>query len=72
MSDKVSELQDWLAVFRVVTKVDIDNLEDLIKQLKHYNEEMRETPKTLVAILRIMQHLAIPPPQQLADGKHYS
>lgn len=71
MSDKVTELQDWLGPFRKLNTVDVDHLDELIRQLKHYNDEIRETPKGLVTILRLIHHLTIPPPQQLGDGQYH-
>jgi len=69
MSEWTSELIDWLQPMRKASlAIAPEHLEQLIQQLKHYNDDILELPKGLVTVLRVMYHLAVAPTTHSNEG----
>lgn len=69
MSEWMTEILDWLQPMRKASlSVTAEQLEELIQQLKQYNEDILELPKGLATVLRIICHLAVPPMNHNKEG----
>ena len=69
VSEWMTEILDWLQPMRKASlSVTAEQLEELIQQLKQYNEDILELPKGLATVLRIICHLAVPPMNHNKEG----
>ena len=58
-SPKLLGLTEYLAPLKQLTSFGMDGLSEMINLLKHYSDDVTETPRGLVTVLRLIHNLAI-------------
>ena len=70
VSEWIAEIHEWLQpMTKASLSVTPEHLEELIQQLRTHNDDILDIPKGLATVLRIMHHLAVPPPTHSKEGR---